>query len=149
MKEKNRQKIKTINQSVESKKESKEIASNTFQNKIKFQAQIKCILMTSLAGSHTLHKRIAMLCLNEHCYYFMYCVGSTKRWCQNALLSIFTKGQLVSKANCQVVNSSKKRTNEFVFTSIRHVFVRFLEEIEDSKNAFRNYLTFTEANDST
>ena len=26
------------------------------------------------------------------------------------------KGQLISKANCQAVNSSKKRTNEFVFT---------------------------------
>ena len=51
------------------------------------------------------------------------------------------KGQLISKANCQAVNSSKKQTNEFVFTSMRRVFVRFLEEIEDSKKAFRNYLT--------
>ena len=32
--------------------------------------------------------------------------------------------------------------NEFVFTSMRRVFIRFLEEIEDSKKAFRNYLTF-------
>jgi hypothetical protein len=53
------------------------------------------------------------------------------------------EGQLISKANCQAVNSSKKLTNEFVFISIRRVFVRFLEEIEDSKKAFRNYLTFT------
>ena len=53
------------------------------------------------------------------------------------------KGQLISKANCQAVNSSKERTNEFVFTSMRCVFVRFLEEIEDSQKAFRNYLTFT------
>ena len=52
------------------------------------------------------------------------------------------KGQLISKANCQAVNSSKKRTNEFVFTTMRRFFVRFLEEIEDSKKAFRNYLTF-------
>ena len=52
-----------------------------------------------------------------------------------------TKGQLISKANCQAVNSSKKRTNEFAFTSMRRVFVRFLEEIEDSKKAFRDYLT--------
>ena len=43
------------------------------------------------------------------------------------------KGQLISKANCQVVISSKKRTNEFVFTTMRRVFVRFLEEIEDTK----------------
>ena len=53
------------------------------------------------------------------------------------------KGQLISKANYQALNSSKKRTNEFVFTTMRRVFVRFLEEIEDSKKAFRNYLTFS------
>ena len=52
------------------------------------------------------------------------------------------KGQLISKANFQVMNSSKKRTNEFVFTTMRRVFICFLEEIEDSKKAFRNYLTF-------
>ena len=48
------------------------------------------------------------------------------------------KGQLISKATCQAMNSSKKQTNEFVFTTMRRVFVRFLEEIEDTKNAFRN-----------
>ena len=53
-----------------------------------------------------------------------------------------SKGQLILKANCQAVNSSKKRTNEFVFTTMRRVFVRFLEEIEDTKKTFRNYLTF-------
>jgi hypothetical protein len=52
------------------------------------------------------------------------------------------KGQLISKANCQAVNSSKKRTNEFVFTTLRHVYVCFLEEIEINKKTFRNYLTF-------
>ena len=52
------------------------------------------------------------------------------------------KGQLISKANCQAVNSSKKQTNEFVFTTVRSVFVRFLEVIEDTKKIFRNYLTF-------
>ena len=49
-----------------------------------------------------------------------------------------TKGQLISKANCQAVNSSKKRTNEFVFTTMQRVFVCFLEEIEDTKKTFRN-----------
>ena len=53
------------------------------------------------------------------------------------------KGQLISKANCQAVNSSKKRTNEFGITSMRRVFVRFLEKIEDTKKTFRNYLTFS------
>ena len=52
------------------------------------------------------------------------------------------KGQLISKANCQAMNSSKKLGNGFVFTTMRHVFVRVLEEIEDSRKAFRNYLTF-------
>ena len=53
------------------------------------------------------------------------------------------KGQLISKANCQEMNSSKKWTNEFVFTTMQHIFFLFLEEIEDSKKAFRNYLTFS------
>ena len=52
------------------------------------------------------------------------------------------KGQLILKANCQTVNPSKKRTNEFVFTTMRRVFFRFLEEIEDTKKTFRNCLTF-------
>ena len=56
--------------------------------------------------------------------------------------SCVIKGQLISKANCQAVNSSKKWTNEFVFTTMRLVFVRFLEEIKDTKKTFRNYLTF-------
>ena len=48
------------------------------------------------------------------------------------------KGQLISKANCQAVNSSKKRTNEFDFATMRLVLVRFLEEIENTKKTFRN-----------
>ena len=52
------------------------------------------------------------------------------------------KGQLISKANCQALNSSKKRTNEFVFTPMRRVFVRFLEESWARKKTFRDYLTF-------
>ena len=34
--------------------------------------------------------------------------------------------------------SPKKRTNEFVFTTMRIVFVRFLEEIDNLKKPFRN-----------
>ena len=60
-----------------------------------------------------------------------------------------TKGQLISKANCQAVNSSKKWTNEFVFTSMRRVFVCFLEEMEDSKKVFWNYLTFSKKQKKT
>ena len=58
------------------------------------------------------------------------------------IFSVKTKGQLISKVDCQAVNSSKTRTNEFVFTTIRHVFVWFLEEFEDTKKTFRNYLTY-------
>ena len=53
------------------------------------------------------------------------------------------KGQITSKANCQDMNSSKKWTYEFVFTTMRCVFLCFLEEIEDSKKSFRNYLIFS------
>ena len=34
----------------------------------------------------------------------------------------WVKGQLISKANCQAVISSKKRMNEFVFTTMRSFF---------------------------
>ena len=54
------------------------------------------------------------------------------------IMTFFTKGQIISKANCQDVNSSKKQMNAFVFTTIRRVFVHFLEEIEATKKAFRN-----------
>ena len=46
------------------------------------------------------------------------------------------KGHLIWKANCQAVNSSKKRTNEFIFTTMRRDFISFLEEIEDTKKTF-------------
>ena len=63
--------------------------------------------------------------------------------CRNDELSwMFTKGQLISKANCQAVNFSKKRKNEFVFTIMRRVFVHSLEELENTKKTFRTYLTF-------
>ena len=52
-------------------------------------------------------------------------------WC-----CLRAKGQVISKANCQAVISSKKRTNNFVFTIMRRVFVCFLEEIEDTKMYF-------------
>ena len=57
---------------------------------------------------------------------------------KSKISDFLNKGKLISKANCQAEDSSKKRTNEFVFTSMRRVFVRFLEEIEDTKKAFRN-----------
>ena len=53
------------------------------------------------------------------------------------------KGQLISKSKCQAKDSSKKRTNEFAFTSMRRVFVRFLEESSARKKMFRDHLTFS------
>ena len=57
------------------------------------------------------------------------------------------KGQLISKTNCHAEDSSKKRTNQFVFTSMRRVFVRFFEESSSRKKTFRDYLTFKHALD--
>ena len=48
------------------------------------------------------------------------------------------KGQLISKWFLGSSISSKKQTNEFVFTNMRIVFVRFLEEIDDLKKTFWN-----------
>ena len=59
-----------------------------------------------------------------------------KRWNYNTYILVAIKGQLISKANCQAEDSFKKRTNEFVFTSIRRVFVRFLEESLARKKCF-------------
>ena len=58
---------------------------------------------------------------------------------QNLNLS---KGHLILKANSQAKDSPKKRTNEFIFTSMRHVFVRFLGESSARTKTFRDYLTF-------
>ena len=56
------------------------------------------------------------------------------------------KGQIISKWFL-VSSISYKKTNERIWlyyydTSSRLVFVHFLEEIEDTKKPFRNYLTF-------
>ena len=51
--------------------------------------------------------------------------GGHQFWDSNYIVA---KGHLISKANYQAMNSSKKRMNEFVFTSMQGVFVRFLEE---------------------
>ena len=40
----------------------------------------------------------------------------------NFLYQDLTKGQLILKANCQAVTSSKKRMNELVFTTMKRVF---------------------------
>ena len=53
-----------------------------------------------------------------------------------------SKGQLILKANCQALNSSKIQTNDLVVNSMGCVFFLFLEEIEDPIKTFWNHLTF-------
>ena len=52
--------------------------------------------------------------------------------------SSYDKGQTNSKLFFQADVSSKKRTNKFDFTTCLLVFVRFLEESENTKKTFRN-----------
>ena len=64
------------------------------------------------------------------------------RGVQNDPKASDVKGQIISKANYGILNSSKKRTNKFDFTTVisqvnLFLFV-FLEEIEDTKETFRN-----------
>ena len=57
-----------------------------------------------------------------------------------------SKGQIISKQLLASSDSSKQRTNEFMFFCLTvlktNLFVCFLEESEDAKKFFRNYLTF-------
>ena len=55
---------------------------------------------------------------------------------------------LISKTNCQALNSFKKQTNEFVSTSMQYIFICFLEEIEDSNKTFQNPLKSFKSSDS-
>ena len=53
------------------------------------------------------------------------------------------QGQMISKGLLVSSNFPQKRMNEFVFTAMTSLFVCFLGEFEDTKNSFRNYLTFS------
>ena len=53
------------------------------------------------------------------------------------------KGQVISKRFLGSSISSKKRTNEFVFTAMQCVFVRFWKKLKTPKKIFRNYMTFS------
>ena len=56
---------------------------------------------------------------------------------RNNLLCQLFKGKLISERFMRLSISSKKQTNEFVFTSMWIVFVRILEEIDDPKKPFQ------------
>ena len=56
----------------------------------------------------------------------------------NIVLMYVAKGWTKLKWNFQADVSSKKRTNEFIFTTMGLVFANFFEEIEDTKKIFQN-----------
>ena len=68
-------------------------------------------------------------------------------WCWSLSSSSFAKGQIISKCLFGVFNFFQKMNKQILLyyyeTSGRLVFVRFLEEVEDTKKTFRNYLTFS------
>ena len=49
---------------------------------------------------------------------------------------------MISKGLLVFLNSPKKRTNKFVFSTMTNSLVRFLGVFEETKKSFRNYLTF-------
>ena len=52
-------------------------------------------------------------------------------------IKVHTKGQLISKGLFGILNSSKEQTKKIDLTTmITLVFVRFLEEFEDTRNTF-------------
>ena len=59
------------------------------------------------------------------------------------ILRYLFKGQIITKRFLVSSISCKIRTNEFDSTTVILFFVCFLEEIEDIKKTFWNYLTFT------
>ena len=58
------------------------------------------------------------------------------------IFSADAKDQIISKGLLVSSNSPKKRTNEFVFTTTKNLFICFLGEFDDTKKIFQNYLTF-------
>ena len=73
--------------------------------------------------------------------------GNPNIWRIN-ISRLITKGQIISKRLLVSSDSSRKQTNKFGFFFLTvlktNLFVRFLEEFEDTKKSFWNYLTFSE-----
>ena len=63
--------------------------------------------------------------------------NASKQWKKLGIFSLSIKGQLISKTNCQAMDSSKKRTNEFVFTSKNKFLFVFLKNPWPEKNVSR------------
>ena len=85
----------------------------------------------NLETRHILSQRIEFISAHHHTT--KQASTDIRTWGHHILDEVYNflssyKGQLISKANCQALNSSKKRTNKFISNTMRHVFVRFLEE---------------------
>ena len=97
------------------------------------------IISKILCGWPMINLQNSKICIREWTCISIYQKKSRKQQVSFFHISIilailsYCKGQLISKANCQAVNSSKIRTNEFVFTTMRRVFVRFLREFSARK----------------
>ena len=78
-----------------------------------------------------------MFAQTQHAKYLAGCKTCTVSTSTNS-----TKGQLISKCLFGIFNSSKKRTKKIdlitMLPQVVIVFVRFLEEFEDTKKKFRN-----------
>ena len=62
------------------------------------------------------------------------------------IICIEIKGQLISEGHFGFFNSSKKQTKHFCLSRLGQKFAFlswFFGRIEDTKNTFRNYLTFS------
>ena len=89
-----------------------------------------------LLSNCTLHQ----FCVNKKCLSplkFRFSKKATKFETISHMICRLLKGQTNSKWFFQANVSSKKRTTKFDFTTCRLVFVRFLEESEDTKKIFR------------
>ena len=74
---------------------------------------------------------------HRHCYAtVLYHTNSMTSLVEHSGFFDGGKGQLISNANCQVKDSSKKQMKEFIFTSVRRVFVCFMEESTARKKNF-------------
>ena len=101
-----------------------------------FESSEKCKLQGHIQQtSKKLQKQRA--CYYYYWFHISFLLSSTPAIPQKVTL-VQSKGQTKLKLFFQVDVASKERKKKFNFTTMRLVFVRFLEEIEDTKKTFRN-----------
>ena len=100
---------------INNKMESSVVASNNIANNNKKHASMSSSQIPVLSKVRSLKN---LSCFSWRLYFLLY-----------------AKGQLILKTNCQAANCFKNEQIHFI--SMQRVFVRFLEEIEDSKREFQ------------